>query len=178
MHAEEIIAAFFMSNIYIGLCLPKALTLTWLRSYAMLEVLLIPRNNKRVGLQGVLSFPLARGRVSAPVGKRDSLEGGSSAASAIQGQNSTPSTLRSNSHITDNTQHVTFTPSATQPQSIYTPTAILGTSSRSTPKPGRSSQTYSTRRVVSHPSSGIASTPTPLSGLENLPTCIANPAAL
>jgi hypothetical protein len=32
MHAEEIIPTFLISNIYIGLCFPKALTLTQLRS--------------------------------------------------------------------------------------------------------------------------------------------------
>jgi len=35
----------------------------------------------------------------------------------------------------------------------------------------------STRRVVSSPSFGIATTPTPLSVLENLPTLIHNPEA-
>ena len=52
-----------------------------------------------------------------------------------------------------------------------------GTSSRSTPAPGETLQTDSMRRIVSSPASGIASTPTSLSGLENLPTPIPNPEA-
>jgi hypothetical protein len=43
-----------MSNIYIRLCLSKALTLTQLQSYELF------RNNKSVGLRGILSFPLLR----------------------------------------------------------------------------------------------------------------------
>jgi len=57
MHAEEIVPAFLTSNIYIGLCLPKALTLIRLRSYEMFEVLLIV---KSVGLRVILHFPLLR----------------------------------------------------------------------------------------------------------------------
>jgi len=60
MHAEDIIPTFLTSNIYIGLCLPKALTLTRLRSYEMFEVLLIVRINKSVGLRGILNFHLLR----------------------------------------------------------------------------------------------------------------------
>jgi hypothetical protein len=72
---------------------------------------------------------------------------------------------------------VTSTPSATQRRSIITPTATPGTSSRNTPAPSGITQTDSTRRVVSSPASGIASTPTPLSSLEILPTSILNPEA-
>jgi len=60
MHAEVIIPAFLTSNIYIGICLPKALTMTWLRPHEMFEVLLIIRINKSVGLQGILNFRLLR----------------------------------------------------------------------------------------------------------------------
>jgi hypothetical protein len=60
MHAEDIIPTFLTSNIYIGICLPKALTLTRLRSYEMFEVLLIVRINKSVGLPGILNFHLLR----------------------------------------------------------------------------------------------------------------------
>jgi len=63
--------------------------------------------------------------------------------------------------------------SATQRQSINTPTATPGTSSRSTPSPGGTDN----HRVVSSPASGIVITPTPLRGLENLPTLIPNPEA-
>jgi len=56
MHAEEIIPTLLTSNIYIRLCLPKALTLTRLWSYEMFEVLLIVTINKSVGLWGILNF--------------------------------------------------------------------------------------------------------------------------
>jgi hypothetical protein len=60
MYAKDIIPTFLTSNIYIGLCLPKALTLIRLRSYEMFEVLLIVRINKCVGLRGILNFHLLR----------------------------------------------------------------------------------------------------------------------
>jgi hypothetical protein len=60
MHAEEIIPTFLTSNIYIGICLAKALTLTQLQSYEMFEVLLIVRINKSVGHQGIINFRLLR----------------------------------------------------------------------------------------------------------------------
>jgi hypothetical protein len=60
MQAEEIIPTFLTSNIYIGLCLPKALTLTRPRLYKMFDVLLIIRINKRVGLRGILNFHLQK----------------------------------------------------------------------------------------------------------------------
>jgi len=58
MHAQAIVPTFLMSNIYIGLCIPKALTLTRLRLYEMFEVLLIVRINRSVGLRGILNFRL------------------------------------------------------------------------------------------------------------------------
>jgi hypothetical protein len=60
MHAEDSIPTFLMLNIYIGICLPKALTLTRLQSYEMFEVLLIVRINKCVGLRGILNIRLLR----------------------------------------------------------------------------------------------------------------------
>jgi len=51
------------------------------------------------------------------------------------------------------------------------------TSSCSTPALGWTLQTVSTCRVLSSPPSGIASSPTPFSGLEHLPTPIPNPEA-
>jgi len=60
MHAEDIIPTFLTSNIYIGICLPKALTLTRLRSYELFDGLLIVRINKSVGLRGILNFRLLR----------------------------------------------------------------------------------------------------------------------
>jgi hypothetical protein len=51
---------------------------------------------------------------------------------------------------------------------------LLGTSSHNTPASSGTLQTDSTHHVVSSPTSGIASTPTPLSHLENLPTHIPN----
>jgi len=135
----------------------------------MFEVLLIVRTNKRVGL--------AKRRISVPAGERDLSRGGSSVASRDQGQNRTPSSSLNNARVADITQHVTFTPSATEPRAIITPNATPGTSSHNTPFPSRIIQTESTRRVVSSPTSGIASTPTHHSGPENLPTPILNPEA-
>jgi len=60
MHAEDILSTVLTSNIYIRMCLPKALTLTRLRSYKMFKVLLIVRINKSVGLRGILNFRLQR----------------------------------------------------------------------------------------------------------------------
>jgi len=59
-HAEDSIPTFLKSNIYIGICLPKALTLTKLRSHQMFEVLQIIRINKSMGLRGILNFRLLR----------------------------------------------------------------------------------------------------------------------
>jgi hypothetical protein len=58
MHAEDIITTVLTLNIYIGIYLPKAFTLTRLRSYEMFEVLLIVRINTSVGLQGIVIFRL------------------------------------------------------------------------------------------------------------------------
>jgi hypothetical protein len=58
MHAEDIIPTFLTSNIYIGLFLPKALTLTRLRLYEMFKVLRIVRMNKGVGLRRILNIHL------------------------------------------------------------------------------------------------------------------------
>jgi len=135
------------------------------------------RIQQKSGSSGNSHHPPAKRRVSVPAGKRDSSQGGRSVASTIQGQNSTPSSLLNNSRDADITERVTSTPSSTQGRSIITPTATPGTSSRNTPAPSGITQTNSTHRVVSSPASVIASTPTPLSGLENLPTPILNPEA-
>jgi hypothetical protein len=131
------------------------------------------QNQQKRGPSGNSQLPPAKRRVSVPVGERDSSQGESSVPSTIQGQNSTPSSSLNNSRVADINQRVTSTPSATQRRSTNTPTATPGTSSRSTPAPGGTS----TRRVVSSPASGIVITPTPLRGLENLPTPIPNPEA-
>jgi hypothetical protein len=60
---------------------------------------------------------------------------------------------------------------------MITPTAMPGTSSRSTPAAGGTSPKDSTCLIVSSVECGIASTPTSLCGLQNLPTPIANPEA-
>ena len=129
------------------------------------------QNQQCCGPSGNSQLPHAKRRVSVPAGERDSSQGGSSVASTIQGQNSIPSSSLHNSRIADITQHVTSTPSAAQRPSINTPTATLVTSSHTTAAPGGTSM----RRVVSSPAFDIASTPTPLNGLENLPTPIPNP---
>jgi len=60
MHAEDIIPIFLKSNIYIGIHLLKALTMTRLRSYEMFEVLLIVRINNSYGFRVILNFHLLR----------------------------------------------------------------------------------------------------------------------
>jgi hypothetical protein len=60
MYGEDIIPTILTSNVYIGICLPKVLTLSRLRSYKMFEVLLIMRIIKRLGLRGILNFRLLR----------------------------------------------------------------------------------------------------------------------
>jgi hypothetical protein len=135
------------------------------------------QNQPNCGPSGNSQLPPPKGGVSVPAGERDSSQGGTSVRSTIQGQNSTPSSSLNNSRVADITHHVTSTSSATQRLSIITPTARLGTSSRNTPAPSGTIQTDSMRRVVSSPTSGIASTPTRLSGLENRPTSIPNPEA-
>jgi len=129
------------------------------------------QNQQKRGPLGNSQLPPAKRRVSVPAGERDSSQGGSSVASTIQGQNSTLSSSLNNSRVAE------ITPSATQRRSIITPTATPGTSRRNTLAPSGTSQTDSTRHVVSSPASGIATTPTPLSGLENLPSPIPNPEA-
>jgi hypothetical protein len=79
--------------------------------------------------------------------------------------------------VADITQHVTSTPSASQQRSMITPTAMKGTSSRTTSAPGATLQTDSKRHIVSSLASGIGSTPTPLRGLNNLHALIPNPEA-
>jgi len=135
------------------------------------------QNQQKCEPSGNSQLPPAKRRVSVLAGERDSSQGGSSVPSTIQGQNSTPSSLLNNSRVADIAQRVTSTPSATQRRSIITPTATPGTSSRNTPALSGTIQTDSTRCVVSSPASVIASTPTPLSSLENLSTPIPNPEA-
>ena len=135
------------------------------------------QNQAKRGHSGNSQLPPPERRVSVPAVERNSSQGGSSVCSIIQRQNSTPSSSLNSSHVADITQRVISTQSATLRESIITPTATPGTSSRNTPAPSGTTQTDSTRRVVSSPASGIASTPTRRSGLENLPTVIRNPEA-
>jgi len=58
MRAEDVIPTFITSIIDIGICFPKALTLTWPRSYTMFKVLGIVRINASVGLRAILKFRL------------------------------------------------------------------------------------------------------------------------
>jgi len=122
-------------------------------------------------------LPPAKWCISVSAGRRDSSQEGPSVPSIIQGQNSTHSSSLNNSLFADITQLVTSTPSATLRQSINNSTTSLGKRCPSTPAPGGTIQTASTHRVLSRPVSGIASTPTPHSGLENLATPIPNPEA-
>jgi len=120
-------------------------------------------------------LPPAKRHISAPAGERDSSQEGSSLALTVPSQNFIRSSSQNNSGVADITQQVTSTESATQWWSMITPTAMLGTSSHTTLTPGGISRTHSMCRVVSSLASSIASNPTPLSGLENLPTPILNP---
>jgi len=126
---------------------------------------------------GISEHPFARRHIFALAGEWDSSQGGSIVASTIHGQNCTPSSSQNNSGAADITQRMNSTQSTTQWWSIYTPTATPGTSSRYPPASGGISQTDSTHHVVFSPASSIASTPTALSSLENLPTTISNPEA-
>jgi len=116
-------------------------------------------------------LPPSKRRDSAPGCETDYSHAGSSVPSAIHVQNSTPSSLLNNSHVAYITEWVTSTLSATQRRLIKTPSAMPGTC---TPAAGGASQTDSPCHVVSSPTFSITSTPTPLSGLENLPTHIPN----
>jgi len=60
MDVEKIIDTFSTSNIYIALCLPKAITLPRLWSEEMFEVLLIIRLNTCLDVGGILNFPRLR----------------------------------------------------------------------------------------------------------------------
>jgi len=115
--------------------------------------------------------------VSIPAGESDSSQGVSSSASRFQGQNSTASSYLNNSRVADIIQCVTSTWSTAQRLSNITTTPKPGTGNRSTPAPWVTSEPDSTRCIVSWPSSGIASTPSLLSGLEYMPTPIPNPDA-
>jgi hypothetical protein len=135
------------------------------------------RQNQKSGPSGNSQLPPAKRRVSVPAGERDSSQQGSSVPSTIQGQNSTPSSSLDNSRVANITQRVTSTLSASQRRSIFTPTSTPGTSSGNTQAPSGTIQTDSTRHVVSSPAPGIVSTPTLLTGLEDLPTPIPIPEA-
>jgi len=56
LDAQANIPQFVTSNSYIGLWLPKCLTLTRLWSYVIFDVLLLVRNIKIVGLGGILNY--------------------------------------------------------------------------------------------------------------------------
>jgi hypothetical protein len=114
------------------------------------------------------------GRISPLAGERDSSQGGSSVASTIHGQHSTLSSSRNNSGEADISRGMTSTLSTTQRPLINPSTAMPGTRYCSTPVPVAISQADSMRPIASRITSGIASTATPLSDLENLPTPIPN----
>jgi len=142
----------------------------------MLVIQIAPKQHRRTPSEN-LQYPPDMRQVSSLPGERDSSPGESSVACTIYGQNCTISWSLNNSGGVDIPQGVTSTPSITQRRSINTPTAMPGIHSCSTPAPGAISQADSTRPIVPSLASGIASTPTPLSGLEILPTSIPNPEA-
>jgi hypothetical protein len=86
-------------------------------------------------------LPHAKRRVSVEAGEKDSSQGVSSVGSTIQGQNDTPLSSLNNSRVAYITQRATSTPSATQQQSMITPTSTLGTTSRNTTAPSEMTQT-------------------------------------
>jgi hypothetical protein len=135
------------------------------------------QNQQKRGSSVNSQLPPAKRRVLVPADERDSSQGGSFVPSTIQGHHSTPSSSLNNPRVANITEHVTYTLSAIQRRSIITPTSTLDKSSHNTPAPSGNIQTDSTRRNVSCLSSGISSTPTPLSGLYSLPTPIRNPEA-
>jgi hypothetical protein len=134
-------------------------------------------NPQMHGPSAKAQLPPAKRRLSVPVGERESFQRGRSIPSTIQNQNSTTSSSLNDSRIADITQHVNSTQSAPQRWSIITPTTTPGTKSLNSPAHSGTVQADATCHVVSSPTSGIASTPTSLRGLENLPTTIPNPEA-
>jgi len=129
------------------------------------------QNQQKRGPSGNCQHPPGKRHVSVPAVERDSSQGGTSVVSTIQGQNSTASSSLNNFRFAD------ITPSTTLWRSIISPTATPGISRQNTPAPSGTTQTNSTCCIVSSPTSGIASTPTPLCVLDNLPTAIPNPEA-
>jgi len=95
----------------------------------------------------------------------------------MQGQNTTPSSSLKNSQVEVFTRIVTSSPSATHRRTIITSNARPGTSSQNTHSRSGITQSDSTLHVESCTAFGIASTPTHLSGLENLPTPMPDPEA-
>jgi len=128
-------------------------------------------NEPKRGPSGNAQLLPAKRSVSVPAGESNSSPGGSSVASTIKGQNSTPSSSLNNSHVADIAQHVTSSPPATLQQWIDTPTTMPGARSRTLPAPGTISQTDSTRCVVSSPPSSIAITSTLLSSVQQVASC-------
>jgi hypothetical protein len=135
------------------------------------------QNQQKCGPSGNSQLPPAIEHVSVLAGERYSSQGGSSIATTIQGQHSTPSSLLNISCVADIGERVTSTPSATQGRSLITSTLTPGESCCTTPALSGTIQTDSTCHVVSSPTSSLASTRTPLRGFENLPTSIRNPEA-
>jgi len=134
-------------------------------------------NQQQPGPSGNSQLPPAKRHVSVPAVERDSSQGGSSVASTIQGQNSTPSSLLNDSYIADITQRVTSTPSATQQRWIITPTANRVQAAVVHQHPTEPHRQIRRITLYPAPASGSAITPTPLSRHENLPTPIPNPEA-
>jgi hypothetical protein len=147
------------------------------RHGAMVKILLGPDLEPSWVFGPVANTTPAETRIFSLAGERDSFQGGSSGACTIHCQNSTPTSSLNTSGVEDITQLATSCLSATQQRSMITSSVMLGTSIRSTPAPRGTSQAYSTRRVISCHTSGIAGTPIPLSGLVNLPSPIPNPEA-
>jgi len=131
------------------------------------------QNQQKSGPSRNSQLRSAKRPVSVLAGLWDTFPGGSSIPYTIQGQNSNPLSSQNYSRLADITQCMASTPSATLPRSINTPTAPPARSNRSTPTPGGTSQTESTRRVVSSSASALLALPLLSAVLKTcLPPCL------
>jgi hypothetical protein len=109
MDAAEIILSFLTSITYIGLSIPKFLTLTrLLPTYHMFG------KNNCVNIQAIVNFCLLRDPFPHKLTKMDMFPGVSSVTCTMNGKHCTPSLWLNTSHIANFTQQVTSNRLATQ----------------------------------------------------------------
>jgi hypothetical protein len=138
----------------------------------------LPTHQKQQTLAPYRHSELPGGKrcISVPAGERDLSQGGSSVASTVQGQNSTPSLAPNYSHIADITRRATSTRSATQRWSIITPTTTPDISSRNTPEPNLHRETQCVA-LYPAPHPALLALPLLSAVLKTIPTPIPNPEA-